>query len=65
MEIETQNMIDLTGHEQHDFKKCKKQGKRGVVILSIISRMIDNNIHVVMVSVNLWLVNVKHLVEHL
>ena len=53
MEIEAENATDLTGQEQHGFKKSKSTASAGLVIQSIISRALDENNYVVMASVDL------------
>ena len=52
-EIEDLNMVDLTGREQHGFKKGKSTATAGLVIQSIIARALDENNYVVMASVDL------------
>jgi hypothetical protein len=53
MEIEAENATDLTGQEQHGFKKSKSTASAGFVIQSIISRALDENNYMVMASVDL------------
>jgi hypothetical protein len=41
--IEEHNKPNLTGHERHGFKKGKSTASAGLVIQSIISRVLDDN----------------------
>ena len=43
MEIQKDNNVDLTGEEQHGFKKAKSTASTGLVIQSILSRALDYN----------------------
>ena len=69
MEVEKENGVDLTGNEQHGFKKCKSTTTAGLVIQSIISRALDENNHILMSSVDLTaafdLVDVRLLIKRL
>ena len=53
IEVEKENGVDLTGSEQHGFKKSKSTSTAGLVIQSIISRALDENNYVLMSSVDL------------
>ena len=53
VEIESTNKIDLTGVEQHGFKKCKSTASAGLVIQSILSRAVDSNNYALMASIDL------------
>jgi hypothetical protein len=53
VEIEEQNMTDLTGQEQHGFKKYKSTVSPCLVIQSTISSMLDDNNYIVSVSFDL------------
>jgi hypothetical protein len=69
MEVEKENRVDLTGKEQHGFKKGKSTASAGMVIQSIISRALDENNYVLMSSVDLTaafdLVDVRLLIKRL
>ena len=63
MEIQKDNGVDLTGEEQHGFKKAKSTASAGLVIQSILSRALDSNNFALMLSIDLSaafdLVNMK------
>ena len=65
--LETTNKLDLTGKQQHDFKKSTATA--GALLQSMISRAADENCYVVMASLDLSmpfdLVNVELLIKRL
>ena len=69
IEIESENKTDLTGVEQHGFKKCKSTASAGLVIQSILSRAVDSNNYALMASIDLSaafdLVNTNLLIKRL
>jgi hypothetical protein len=52
-EIEKENGIDLTGYEQHGFKKKRSTITAGLTIHSIIAREMDTDCYVAMSSLDL------------
>jgi hypothetical protein len=52
-EIEKENGIDLTGYEQHGFKKKRSTITAGLTIQSIIAREMDTDCYVAMSSLDL------------
>ena len=48
--LESPNNLDLTGKQQHGFKKNKSTATAGALLQSIIARAADNNCYVVMAS---------------
>jgi hypothetical protein len=52
LEMEEHNVTDLAGHEQHGFKNIKSNAKTGLVVHSVISRVLDDNNFVFMTSVD-------------
>jgi hypothetical protein len=68
MNIEKENSVDLFGGKPCGFKKCKSTNTAGLVIQSIISRLLDENNYILMSSVGLTdafdLVDVEHLTKH-
>ena len=69
MEIQKDNGVDLTGEEQHGFKKAKSTASAGLVIQSILSRALDSNNFALMASIDLSaafdLVNIDLLMKRL
>ena len=67
--LESTNKLDLTGKQQHGFKKNKSTATAGALLQSLISRAADDNCYVVMASLDLSmafdLVNVDLLVKRL
>ena len=65
--LETTNKLDLTGKQQHGFKKSTATA--GALLQSMISRAADENCYVVMASLDLSmpfdLVNVELLIKRL
>ena len=51
--LESTNKLDLTGKQQHGFKKNKSTATAGALLQSIISRAADENCYVVMASLDL------------
>ena len=69
LEIEDENKADLTGVEQHGFKKAKSTATAGLILQSILSRALDSNNYALMASIDLSaafdLVNIKLLMKRL
>jgi hypothetical protein len=69
VKIESANKTDLTGVEQHGFKKCKSTASAGLVIQSILLRAVDSNKFALMASIDLSaafdLVNTNLLIKRL
>ena len=67
--LETTNKLDLTGKNQHGFKKNKSTATAGALLQSIIARAADENCFVLMASLDLSmafdLVNTELLVKRL
>ena len=67
--LENKNLLDLTGKQQHGFKKQKSTATAGKLLQSIISRAADDNCFVLMASLDLSaafdLVNVGLLIKWL
>ena len=67
--LETKNKLDLTGKQQHGFKKSKSTATAGALLQSLIARAADDNQYVVMASMDLSaafdLVNVELLLKRL
>ena len=67
--LESTNKLDLTGKQQHGFKKNKSTATAGALLQSIIARAADNNCYVVMASMDLSmafdLVNTDLLIKRL
>ena len=67
--LESTNKLDLTGKQQHGFKRNKSTATAGALLQSIISRAADDNNYVIMASLDLSmafdLVNVELLVKRL
>ena len=65
--LESKNSLDLTGKEQHGFKKSKSTATAGALLQSLIGRAADNNCYVVMASLDLScafdLVNIELLIR--
>ena len=65
--LENRNQIDLTGKQQHGFKKNKSTATAGSLLQSIISHAADDNCYVLMASLDLSaafdLVNVELLIK--
>ena len=53
IDIQEQNKVDLTGHQQHGFKKNKNTSSAGLVLQSIIAKHVDCDKFVVMASLDL------------
>ena len=51
--LETTNKLDLTGKNQHGFKKNKSTATAGALLQSLISRAADDKCFVVMASLDL------------
>ena len=51
--LESKNKLDLTGKQQHGFKKNKSTATAGALLQSIIARAADNDCYVVMASMDL------------
>jgi exonuclease III len=68
-EIEKENGIDLTGYEQHGFKKKRSTVTAGLTLQSIIARGMDKDCYVAMSSLDLSaafdLVNLNLLIKRL
>ena len=68
-EIEKENGIDLTGYEQHGFKKKRSTVTAGLTLQSIIAREMDKDCYVAMSSLDLSaafdLVNLNLLIKRL
>ena len=69
MEIQKENDVDLSGVEQHGFKKFKSTASAGLIIQSLIARAMDSNKYALMASIDLSaafdLVNTKLLLKRL
>ena len=69
LDIETENKIDITGKQQHGFKKDRSTSTASLVLQSLISRAIDDDNYVLMASLDLSaafdIVNVKLLLKRL
>ena len=67
--IETLNQIDITGKNQHGFKKKKSTATLGLQLQSIIARALDEGDHVLMASIDLSsafdVINIKLLLKRL
>jgi hypothetical protein len=67
--LETTNALDLTGKQQHGFKKNKSTATAGLLLQSIIARAANDDNYVIMASLDLSaafdLVNVELLVRRL
>ena len=67
--LESTNKLDLTGKNQHGFKRNKSTATAGALLQSIIARAADENCFVVMASLDLSmafdLVNTELLVKRL
>ena len=67
--LESVNKLDLTGKQQHGFKKNKSTATAGALLQSIIARAADSNCYVVMASMDLSmafdLVNTNLLIKRL
>ena len=53
IELESLNGVDLTGKEQHGFKKGKGTATAGLLLQSLVSRALDNDNYVAMASIDL------------
>ena len=51
--LESKNKLDLTGKQQHGFKRKKSTATAGALLQSLIARAADENCFVVMASLNL------------
>ena len=51
--LETKNKLDLTGRQQHGFKKSKSTATAAQLLQSIIARAADDNSYVLMASLDL------------
>ena len=51
--FENTNKLDLTGRQQHGFKRKKSTATAGALLQSLIARAADNNCFVVMASLDL------------
>ena len=67
--MESTNKLDLTGKNQHGFKRNKSTATAGALLQSIIARAADENCFVIMASLDLSmafdLVNTELLVKRL
>ena len=67
--LESKNKLDLTGKQQHGFKRNKSTATAGALLQSLIARAADNDCYVVMASMDLSLafdlVNTELLVKRL
>ena len=67
--MENINNLDLTGKQQHGFKKTKSTATAGILLQSIISRAADNDNFAIMASLDLSaafdLINVDLLIKRL
>ena len=67
--IELHSNVDLSGKQQHGFKKCKSTSTLGLQIQSLIARALDDSNYVLMASVDLSaafdVVNIDLLIERL
>ena len=67
--LESTNKLDLTGKQQHGFKKNKSTATVGTLLQSMIARAADNDCYVVMASLDLSMafdmVNIELLVKRL
>ena len=67
--IELANDVDITGKQQHGFKKCKSTTTLALQIQSLIARALDEDNHVLMASIDLSaafdVVNIGLLVKRL
>ena len=67
--LESKNLLDLTGKQQHGFKKIKSTATAGRLLQSIISRATDDDCFVLMASLDLSaafdLVNIELLMKRL
>ena len=51
--LESKNKLDLTGKQQHGFKRKKSTATAGALLQSLIARAADENCYVVMASLDL------------
>ena len=67
--LESKNSLDLTGKQQHGFKKNRSTSTVGCLLQSLISRAADDDCYVVMASMDLSmafdLINVELLIRRL
>ena len=67
--MENTNKLDLTGKQQHGFKRKKSTATAGALLQSLISRAADDNCYVIMASLDLSmafdLVNTELLIRRL
>ena len=67
--LESKNKLDLTGRQQHGFKRSKSTATAGALLQSLIARAADDKCYVVMASLDLSmafdLVNTELLVKRL
>jgi hypothetical protein len=67
--LETTNTLDLTGKQQHGFKKNKSTATAGLLLQSIIARAANDDNYVIMASLDLSaafnLVNIELLIRRL
>ena len=67
--LESKNKLDLTGKQQHGFKRNKSTSTVGTLLQSLIARAADNDCYVVMASLDLSMafdiVNTELLVKRL
>ena len=67
--IELQNNVDITGKQQHGFKKCKSTATLALQIQSLVARALDDDNYVLMASIDLSaafdVVNIDLLVKRL
>ena len=67
--LESNNKLDLTGKQQHGFKRNKSTATAGALLQSIIARAADDNCYVIMASLDISMafdmVNTKLLIKRL
>ena len=67
--LESTNKLDLTGKQQHGFKRNKSTATAGALLQSLIARAADNDCYVVMASLDLSMafdmVNTELLIKRL
>ena len=67
--LESKNKLDLTGKQQHGFKRKKSTATAGALLQSLIARAADEKYYVVMASLDLSmafdLVNISLLIKRL
>ena len=51
-EIESLNNVDITGNQQHGFKKGRGTASTGLLLQSLISRSLDDDCYVALASID-------------